>query len=383
MQSSQTLTFNSSSSSSGTCSSIVLSSPVLQEASMVVLAKPSSLNQTSLLKPQKPTSPYNYTIPIVDLSDPISCPSSIVKACEDLGFFKVTNHGISPSLMSFLESEALKFFSLPQSHKDTAGPPSPFGYGNKKIGSNGDVGWLEYLLFNISSPTSLPLFLTHPSSSSLRFALSEYTAAMGRVVGEVLELMADGLKIKPRDALSKLVVNEESDKVFRLNHYPPCPLLQGLNNCSLTGFGEHTDPQVLSVLRSNNTAGLQIALRDGSWVGVPPDQDSLFINVGDTLQVLTNGRFKSVRHRVLSNGLSSRVSMIYFGGPAPGERLAPLPQLMREGEQSLYKEFTWFEYKTSAYKTRLADNRLSVFEREKKRSEKGQQLQEKHHQLFV
>lgn len=83
---------------------------------------------------------------------------------------------------------------------------------------------------------------------------------------------------------------------------------------------------------------------------------------GVFLQVLTNGRFKSVKHRVLANGFKSRVSMIYFGGPPLSEKIAPLPSLM-EGEDSLYKEFTWFEYKKSAYQSRLADNRLVVFEK--------------------
>ncbi|KAI8026003.1 Gibberellin 2-beta-dioxygenase 1 [Camellia lanceoleosa] len=78
--------------------------------------------------------------------------------------------------------------------------------------------------------------------------------------------------------------------------------------------------------------------------------------------VMTNGRFKSVRHRVIANSLKSRVSMIYFGGPPLSEKIAPLPSLM-EGEDSLYKEFTWFEYKKSAYKSRLADNRLGLFEK--------------------
>lgn len=82
-----------------------------------------------------------------------------------------------------------------------------------------------------------------------------------------------------------------------------------------------------------------------------------------SFQVLTNGRFRSVKHRVLANGLKSRVSMIYFGGPPSGERLAPLPLLMGEGEQSLYREFTWCEYKSFANGTRLADNRLGPFER--------------------
>ena len=78
---------------------------------------------------------------------------------------------------------------------------------------------------------------------------------------------------------------------------------------------------------------------------------------------MTNGRFKSVRHRVVANTSKSRVSMIYFGGPPLSEKIAPLPSLMEGSEDSLYKEFTWFEYKKSAYKSRLADNRLGLFEK--------------------
>lgn len=55
--------------------------------------------------------------------------------------------------------------------------------------------------------------------------------------------------------------------------------------------------------------------------------------------------------------------MIYFGGPPLSEKIAPLPSLMRGDQQSLYKEFTWFEYKKSAYNSRLADNRLIHFEK--------------------
>ena len=80
-------------------------------------------------------------------------------------------------------------------------------------------------------------------------------------------------------------------------------------------------------------------------------------------QVLTNGRFRSVKHRVVApEGAQSRLSVIYFGGTAASQRIAPLPQVMRDGEQSLYREFTWGEYKRAAYKTRLADHRLGPFE---------------------
>ena len=55
--------------------------------------------------------------------------------------------------------------------------------------------------------------------------------------------------------------------------------------------------------------------------------------------------------------------MIYFGGPPLTEKIVPLPSLMAGGEESLYKEFTWCEYKNSAYKSRLGDNRLGLFEK--------------------
>ncbi|GKV04170.1 hypothetical protein SLEP1_g16365 [Rubroshorea leprosula] len=317
---------------------------------MMVFSEP-AIEQFSSFINCRPTTLFPQ-IPIVDLSKPES-KHLIIKACEEFGFFKVINHGVPVEFISKLESEAARFFSLPLPEKEKAGPPKPFGYGNKSIGQSGDVGWVEYLLLK-----------TNQESDSQTFgsALNDYMSAVKKMACEVLEIMADGLKVQPRNVLSKLLMDEQSDSVFRLNHYPPCPQVQPLNGSDVIGFGEHTDPQIISVLRSNNTSGLQISLRDGSWVSVPPDQNSFFINVGDSLQVMTNGRFKSVKHRVLTNSSKSRLSMIYFCGPPLSEKIAPLPSLMR-GEESLYKEFTWFEYKKSAFNSKLADNRLMHFQR--------------------
>ncbi|KAJ6377550.1 hypothetical protein OIU76_026512 [Salix suchowensis] len=367
---------------------------------MVLLPKP-ALEQFSLMRNIKPTTFFSG-IPLIDLSNPDS-KHLLVKACEEFGFFKVVNHGVPLEFILKLESEAVKFFSLPLSEKEKAGPPNPFGYGNKSIGQNGDVGWVEYLLltanqesisqrlssvfgdnpekFRYETPTNRSMFLNFIQRSVVikallflfwaelcfwfrcfRRALNDYISAVKKMACEILEMMADGLKIQNRNVLSKLLMDEQSDSVFRLNHYPPCPEIQALKDHDMIGFGEHTDPQIISVLRSNNTSGLQISLNDGSWLSVPPDLSSFFINVGDSLQVMTNGRFKSVRHRVLANSMKARVSMIYFGGPPLGEKIAPLPSLMR-GKESLYREFTWFEYKRSAYSSRLADNKLLLFER--------------------
>lgn len=194
--------------------------------------------------------------------------------------------------------------------------------------------------------------------------LDEYVAAVRRMTCTVLQLMAQGLGLDDRDVFSRLVLDRDSDSMLRVNHYPPRPQpAAAAETRRLTGFGEHTDPQIISVLRSNDASGLEITLRDGTWVSVPSDTESFFVNVGDALQVLTNGRFRSVRHRVMVSSARPRVSVIFFGGPPPRERLAPLPGLVdREGGRRRYREFTWREYKNSAYRTKLADNRLCSFE---------------------
>lgn len=334
---------------------------------MVVLAKPAALEQISLLRTPEPWESF-AGVPAVDLSAP-GAADDVVRACERFGFYSVVNHGVARGVVERLEHEAALFFSWPQADKDASasGPADPFGYGSKRIGRNGDMGWLEYLLLAIDRES---LSKASPApSSSLRDAINEYVGAMRGLARTVLEMVAEGLGVSPRGALADMVTGEASDQVFRLNHYPPCPLLQGLPpNCSVTGFGEHTDPQLVSILHSNATAGLQIALHgDGDaqkWVSVPPNRDAFFVNVGDSLQVLTNGRLKSVRHRVVAgSGRKSRVSMIYFGGPPVAQRIAPLPQLLQaEGQLPIYREFTWGEYKKAAYRSRLGDNRLAPFQ---------------------
>ncbi|XP_073282718.1 gibberellin 2-beta-dioxygenase-like [Primulina huaijiensis] len=326
------------------------------------------LDDLSQIKTCKSTSNIFTEIPVVDLLKPDG-KTRMVAACKEFGFFKVINHGISMEFLAKLEDEAVKFFKLSQSEKEKSGPANPFGYGNKKIGRNGDVGWVEYLLFCINpdlvSQDSNAFF---PGiSETLRSLVNEYVSTVRNMACEVLEMIADELQIQPRDFLSKLIRDERSDSCFRLNHYPPCPeplLNQTLSDRNMIGFGEHTDPQIISVVRSNNTSGLEICLRDGTWAPVPPDNTSFFFNVGDSLQVISNGRFRSVKHRVmLADDWKSRVSMIYFGGPNLNEKIKPFSSLMEDGETSLYKEFTWSEYKNSAYKTRLGDDRLKPFEK--------------------
>ncbi|XP_040380264.1 gibberellin 2-beta-dioxygenase 3-like [Oryza brachyantha] len=337
---------------------------------MVVLAK-GELEQIALpAAVQKAAAPPLADVPEVDLGGCCRAATAraVVAACEGHGFFKVTGHGVPAALLARVEAAAAAFFAMPQLEKEAAAG-SPFGYGSKRIGCNGDLGWVEYLLLGVAAAGAAPLSVhgePSPSFCSFRDVLNEYVVAVRAMAREVLGLMAEGLGLEEEDALARLVSRDDSDTMLRVNHYPPHPEREREPEPGrLTGFGEHTDPQIISVLRSNDTSGLEISLRDGTWASVPPDRSSFFVNVGDVLQVLTNGRFRSVRHRVMVSSARPRVSVIFFAGPPPWERLAPLPWLVAEdGGRRRYREFTWREYKASAYRTKLAENRLCYFEAE-------------------
>lgn len=120
-------------------------------STMVVLSSP-SLDQIPLIRPPKAAASSVSVVPVIDLSKPDNAAAQlVVRACQDFGLFKVTNHGIPLELMRRLEAEAVSFFSLPPLEKQRSCPPDPFGgYGSKTIGANGDIGWLEYLLFAVT-----------------------------------------------------------------------------------------------------------------------------------------------------------------------------------------------------------------------------------------
>ena len=58
-----------------------------------------------------------------------------------------------------------------------------------------------------------------------------------------------------------------------------------MSQYSKVGFGEHSDPQIITILRSNDVGGLQISLQDGVWIPVTPDPSAFYVNVGDVLEV--------------------------------------------------------------------------------------------------
>ncbi|OMO58522.1 Isopenicillin N synthase [Corchorus olitorius] len=305
-------------------------------------------------------------LPVIDFSAERSEVSKlIVEACEEYGFFKVINHGVSSDIIAQMEEEGLNFFRKPLCEKQRAGPATPFGYGSKNIGFNGDIGEVEYLLFDIN-PLSISQRSISISNDPQKFssAVSGYIEAVRGLACEILDLMAEGLWVHDSSVFSRMIRDVESDSLFRLNHYPPILDSHSHSHCTpnnKVGFGEHSDPQILTILRSNDVAGLQISLADGVWVPVPPDPTAFCVNVGDLLQAMSNGRFVSVRHRAVTNSYKSRMSMAFFGAPPLHAWVTAPSELVTPHRPLLYNPFTWAEYKKASFSLRLGDTRLDLF----------------------
>uniref|UniRef100_A0A804PYN0 Fe2OG dioxygenase domain-containing protein n=1 Tax=Zea mays TaxID=4577 RepID=A0A804PYN0_MAIZE len=262
-----------------------------------------------------PPSHDGIGIPTVDLSAPGgrgALSRQVARACAQHGFFRAVNHGVAPGPAARLDAAARTFFALAPHNKQRAGPPSPLGYGCRSIGFNGDAGELEYLLLHANPAAVAHRARSIDTDDPSRFSnvVNEYVGAMRQLACEILDLLGEGLGLKDPRSFSRLIADTDSDSLLRINHYPPPCAIHKLDHdsqCRMKnsfrivagnganqsagariGFGEHSDPQILSLLRSNDVDGLQVLLNsDGRevWVQVPADPSAFFVNVGDLLQV--------------------------------------------------------------------------------------------------
>ncbi|XP_076912201.1 jasmonate-induced oxygenase 2-like [Bidens hawaiensis] len=98
------------------------------------------------------------------------------------------------------------------------------------------------------------------------------------------------------------------------------------------------------LLPDEHVNGLQVR-KDGEWITVKPAPHAIIVNIGDQIQVLTNGIYKSVEHRVIVNPDKERVSLAYFFNPKSDVLIKPATELVTSTKPSLYQPMTFDEYR--------------------------------------
>lgn len=228
-------------------------------------------------------------VPVIDLSRLLvedSMNSELQRlhsACKDWGFFQVTNHGISNSLLEEFRTEIENFFKLTYEEKKKLWqqPDNQEGFGQLFVVSEDQkLDWSD--MFYV---TTLPLNLRRGElfnklPPKLRNTLEAYSTEEKKLASEILGHMAKALET---DVEEMKELFSDGVQSIRMNYYPPCPEPK-----KTIGFTPHSDADALTILyQLNKTEGLQIR-KDGRWVPVKPLPNAFVVNIGDIMEVLVH-----------------------------------------------------------------------------------------------
>ncbi|CAK9186948.1 unnamed protein product [Ilex paraguariensis] len=284
---------------------------------------------------------HEESIPIIDVSnwnDP-NVADSICNAAEKWGFFQIVNHGVPIHVLENVKDAAHGFFGLPAEEKrmylKDHSPTNNVRFGTSfSPQAEKALEWKDYLsLFYVSDDEATAFWPPVCKDEALEFVKKSEL-----VIRRLLEVLMKRLNVKEIDKTKELLLM--GSKRINLNYYPKCP------NPNLTvGVGRHSDVSALTLLLQDDIGGLYVRKMDGnSWIHVPPISESLVINVGDALQIMSNGRYKSIEHRVTANGSKNRVSVPIFVNPRPFDVIGPLLEVLENGEKPMYKQVLYSDY---------------------------------------
>ncbi|KDP21186.1 hypothetical protein JCGZ_21657 [Jatropha curcas] len=284
-------------------------------------------------------SAYLPQVPIIDMSKLFSQESMdfeldrLDRACKEWGFFQLINHGVSSSLVENVKVEIQEFFNLPVDEKKKywQRPGEMEGFGQAFVVSEeqkldwGDIFYMITLPPNLRRPHLFPQ-LPLP----FRDTLEAYSREIKDLAMTILKFMARALGMEPEEMKQQF---EEGCQKVRMNYYPPCPqpeLVMGLNS--------HSDAVGLTILlQVNEVEGLQIK-KNGKWVPVKPLPNAFIVNVGDILEIVTNGIYRSIEHRATVNSVKERLSIATFYSPKLNGEMGPAPSLVTEERPALFRK---------------------------------------------
>jgi isopenicillin N synthase-like dioxygenase len=293
-------------------------------------------------------------VPQVDLGDP-GAAAAIDRACRDVGFFAVVGHGVDLDGLDRLDAAARAFFEQPAEVKAafamaTAGKAwrGWFPLGGEL--TSGVPDRKEGLYFGAEGDEHDPRPLHGPNQFpvGLREPVLAWMAAMTELGQHLLGLLAAGLGLE--QGWFRQWLTADPVTLFRIFHYPPQP-----SGAAGWGVAEHTDYGLLTILAQDGTGGLEVRAADGTWLDVPPDRAALVCNLGDMLEKLTAGRYRSTPHRVRNRTDRGRLSFPFFLDPSWDATVPPLalgdeagpPPARWDGSDPTLFEGTYGEYLTA------------------------------------
>ncbi|PIN22014.1 Iron/ascorbate family oxidoreductase [Handroanthus impetiginosus] len=267
-------------------------------------------------------------IPVIDFSkiegdERAETLAQIAHCCEEWGFFQLINHGISEELLErvkegsgFKNSKPVKLLNELVENKSS-----------EKLEN---VDWEDVFLLSDDNNDEWP-----SKTPGFKETMKEYRAELRKLVHKVMEVMDENLGL-PKGYIKKAFNGGEEDNAAffgtKVSHYPPCPHPEKAN-----GLRAHTDAGgVILLFQDDEVKGLQM-LKDGVWIDVQPLKNTIVINTGDQIEVLSNGRYKSAWHRVLAMPDGNRRSIASFYNPSLKATIEPAPEL-------LYPKFVFGDY---------------------------------------
>ncbi|KAJ8752495.1 hypothetical protein K2173_004783 [Erythroxylum novogranatense] len=293
------------------------------------------------------------SIPVIDLrhlvgDDDGSSRSGIVDrvrdACETWGFFQVINHEIPESIVDEMMEGVRRF------HEQESQVKKEFYSRDEtrkvKYNTNFDfyqapsVNWRDTLYCLMDShppnPDQLPTVCRDVAIDYMK-EMQKFGLLMFELLSEALGLRTGYLK--DMGCIEGLYLSG--------HYYPPCP------EPDLTmGISKHTDSGFITVVLQDHIGGLQVLHQD-SWVNVTPIPRALVVNLGDMFQLISNDKFKSACHRVVSKKVGPRISVScnfrthFVKENSSSSRLyGPIKDLVSKESPPLYRETTIEEYIT-------------------------------------
>jgi len=282
-------------------------------------------------------------IPVLDMSAFRSDPRShagqafaaeLTEACHEVGFVHLTGHGVPATLEAAVHDVARAFFALPESERlEIANTNTPHFRGYTRLGmehTNGVSDWRDQIdigpeLEDVDVGPNDPRWLRlrgpnqWPSAlPAMRPAVSDWMDRMSTVGADVLRALAMGLD-QPDDLFAPLL-EPHPEVLVKIIRYPA----QDQDRDTGQGVGEHHDSGLVSFILQDDLGGLEVRLGD-ELVPVAPRAGALVLNLGEMLQLATNGYLRATRHRVVSPAPGrERISAAYFFNPSMESALHPI-----------------------------------------------------------